>query len=92
MTKGTESVGNLVSLTKNYTLTSGYYVIKVEYGDNVYSYDVFLADGETKELSGYVSPVYLGGAMCIRDRYKDYMQSVAVFLASSLKYSKSRTR
>lgn len=65
MTKGTESVENLVSLTKNYTLTSGYYVIKVEYGDNVYSYDVFLDDGETKDLSGYVSPVYLGGAITI---------------------------
>lgn len=65
MTTGTESVGNLTSLTKNYTLTNGYYSVKVEYGDNVYSYDIFLADGETKKLTGYVSPVYLGGAITI---------------------------
>ena len=55
----------IVKKPKNYTLTNGYYSVKVEYGDNVYSYDIFLADGETKKLTGYVSPVYLGGAITI---------------------------
>lgn len=60
MTTGTESASNLVSLTEEFPLKSGYYLIKVEYGDNVYSYDVFLSDGETETLTGYVSLAYLG--------------------------------
>ena len=65
MTTGTESASNLVSLTEEFPLKSGYCLIKVEYGDNVYSYDVFLSDGETETLTGYVSLAYLGGAITI---------------------------
>lgn len=67
MTLGTQQVSNLTALTQSFELGSGYYLIEIEYASNVYSYSVTLKKGDNIQMTGYVSPVYLGGKINIPD-------------------------
>ncbi len=67
MTLGTQQTSNLTALTQSFDLSSGYYLIEIEYASNVYSYSITLAKDDNIQITGYVSPAYLGGKINIPD-------------------------
>ncbi len=74
----TTGEGTLLTLSDQLTTTftgvnSGYYGLTVEHADNVYTTYISLQNGQTANLKGYVSPVYLGGSVVVEgNTHKSY--------------------